>query len=829
MVELSVGQVSGFIAFGVFILQLFFPLALVAIAVAFLSEENSIVTWSVIGRFLHSSQWPSLLGTDTAASTGVQRRVNIASWLPTVALFLVMVASIVTPLGLYDSIEARESPSEYEFAYVRDDSAFGHGTPHRAVAPFTRNCGVDFVCPGTSVDKACRMQGLLENCTSEYDREVPQDFLNFFSKGAAKFSPSVSSIFDIQWRTYVNASDTSSKTRWYLSSAFRQLSVLILDETIKPVEGLIVDMKTGGIGFRNHTVPKESLSHGSRWTEDILFIEPETQCVDLNITLDFKLPLDATSRNYVENLILTDRGGFSALDRNSPKPNEGPNGQSNLNLRERAYAAAWMNNFLTLVYFNATDPDAEKISRLDVEKGATFPLPSFTHNTTFRVGYETIRSNLEFGEYLNLTNRRLTVNRTRENENPHGVTTENFDYITMTCGGSRVNSPAKIDSSVVGCGLLYGAANRTDGKSSLIADPGSPWSVPVYSCASALKATIRTVTLQYNGTGFDALKILSTELKHYQDKSSIPLWGVEDLEPMQLDDATPAWGILGTANSTSTKHPYNISTISQESLYLPGFVDQFSDLLNLNSPIRRRMGQNFPGTDFFLRALRSALSIDRPNTSGYQGYADYSGQSSLALYAKWQKLSESAAKAGKILDLVWTDVAANAVVGTKGWGLTAPTPSSSSSSSSKSSRKRADDTSTKQQSNMVPITVYEKRIRYRIPFAVPAFIVLACTLAVVCALIILATIGKTSLKRIRTFLDATSPGRILGIFMWPEEGKVADTKEWIKTIGVRRATAIGVGTSVDGEEGLLMSEGANRGRYDRDVAASENSNVSDAK
>jgi hypothetical protein len=91
------------------------------------------------------------------------------------------------------------------------------------------------------------------------------------------------------------------------------------------------------------------------------------------------------------------------------------------------------------------------------------------------------------------------------------------------CAGTTAYSNVNINGSVVGCSLLYGAANRTDGGSPLIGDPGSPWSIPIYSCATAVKATIRTVTFQYNGTGIKALNIMGTTPKQYQDNSSLPL------------------------------------------------------------------------------------------------------------------------------------------------------------------------------------------------------------------------------------------------------------------------------------------------------------------
>jgi hypothetical protein len=105
------------------------------------------------------------------------------------------------------------------------------------------------------------------------------------------------------------------------------------------------------------------------------------------------------------------------------------------------------------------------------------------------------------------------------------------------CAGTTYYSNVNINGSAVGCSLLYGAANRTDGSSPLIGDPGSPWSIPMYMCKSNVKATIRTVTFQYNGTGIEALRITGTAPKQYQGNSSLPLYEVETL-PAEIDFST---------------------------------------------------------------------------------------------------------------------------------------------------------------------------------------------------------------------------------------------------------------------------------------------------
>jgi hypothetical protein len=250
-------------------------------------------------------------------------------------------------------------------------------------------------------------------------------------------------------------------------------------------------------------------------------------------------------------------------------------------------------------------------------------------------------------------------------------------------------------------------------------------------------------------------------------------------EEIDFSTAQPLWGIIGSANSTPADYMSidNISTILQESLYLPGYMDQYYFDYGFSQSDVTFLGQNLPGVDFYSQALATALSISSPCVATYQGYADYSGMTSLALFAKWQNLSRSADTASTILNLVWTDAAANSVVGTKGWGLT----------------------SGSNQQVLVPVTVYRKVILYRLPFAIPAFIVLAAAIAVLATLILLTLTRKTGVGRMRVLLRATSAGRIIGMSLWPEKRLERGTKEWIAAVGTRSVSITNEGIVAEGE------------------------------
>ncbi|KAL4868010.1 hypothetical protein BDV12DRAFT_209457 [Aspergillus spectabilis] len=772
--ELTVAEVSGLIAAGVFVLQILIPLAIPWALIAFLSQENSVITWTVLGRFLHSSLWPTILSSSTAETAGVPWRIHLTEWAQTILMFIISVASICSPLGLYTSIEPAGSATAQPFHYVEDRSAFGYGTPLRSPGQFTRFCGLDLPCPGTTINQTCETRGLLEVCNNTiYESRIPDDLMNLYTGGAAAFSPTVSSIFDMQYRMYRNSTDPYSLLSWYTKPDYRTMSVELLDEKVKLVEGLITDLKDGGIGFRNHTAPNATLRYGATWSEDILFIEPETQCVPLNLSISVVTPPWNFNGRFLDNVSLVDHGGFSHLARKSPEiPRSGiVNGQE-FDLKERALKAAWVNNYFTMLFLNLTDPDTEDIVRVDSVDGQKFALGG-GRSDNFTIAFSGIQTNFNFGSYLNLmTNRNRTFN-------PHNVTAIQFGIASTICGGTSSQSPSNINSSLIACGLILGAATRIDGGDDRILDPDTPWTIPLYSCATAIKAVVKTAELQYNGTGLDALEVRSLTAKTYESSASMPVWGVEQLNDHNINVAPPMWGIIGpnATNLESTIDRYNISSITSESLYLPGFMDINYPLLRGLNPVPFGIGQNLPGVDFYNQALMTAYTI---NAAGFESEADYSGIDSLALYAKWQRLSQTADGAASIINLVWTNIATNAVVGTKGWGLSAAASSRGISSASDGPVSSSVD---------VPVTLYGSHIRYHIPFAIPAFVTLGATTALLALLIILLIMRRTGINRLRTFLESTTIGRVISHFIESEITHGADAPEpWVKTIGPRRVT-----------------------------------------
>lgn len=235
--------------------------------------------------------------------------------------------STVTPLGLSDYIAA-SSVKAGQFRYAPDLSPIGQGTIPRTDYRVNR----------------------LSDTSSEY----PQNITDIFSSATDRAGTTVAGLFDIEWRSFVQIPSwqkkgvvstkavDQSKTRTV--GRFHMYESLIMHEGWEIVAGLIVDMKNGGIGFRNHTIPSD-LGDGAEWEEDLLWIEPETACVNTNLTVDF--PISDIDRD--DPFLLIDRGGFFTLGKNDPGLDQRPQAPE---LWMRAYRGATLSNTNLMGYYN---------------------------------------------------------------------------------------------------------------------------------------------------------------------------------------------------------------------------------------------------------------------------------------------------------------------------------------------------------------------------------------------------------------------------------------------------------------------------------------------
>lgn len=409
--------------------------------------------------------------------------MSTISWAALLFGLLVSIAAIITPLGLHDDIGPSTTTTLVSFHYVKDTSPLGRGTPDRpseGISPICR--GGLVACPNTGQEITMFDKITFYTNGSElgstlaskgpygYDTKIPQKLVDFMNSGLSQFGGTVSSPFDIQWRTWrvsdnstypTSTRNTTNDTMIYrydqkfynngtpyAIGTYRPITNLLLNDAWEVVEGLIVDSKSGGVGFRNHTVPAQHLAYGGRWTEDLLYIEPVSECVNLNITLDFTL-VASGSTIYVAKPRLVDHGGFVNFDK-TPISFKRIGDQTDPQLYERAYNAAWATNLLLMLMLNITDYKEDHFYRqppfsyLSSTLGAEIPLPQFDDGTMSARIYEYDSFGI-FGTFSSLVDQFLdlpvsfnvtlpnttsTVHILHEAPNPWNLTQNNFTTIS---------------------------------------------------------------------------------------------------------------------------------------------------------------------------------------------------------------------------------------------------------------------------------------------------------------------------------------------------------------------------------------------------------------
>jgi hypothetical protein len=344
---------------------------------------------------------------------------------------LIAIAGIITPLGLYSIVGPGEKVIP-NFQYAEDFSPFGLATPPRSDLEFSRRCysGLGFMsfpapCPYTSDNTTVigtsngTIKGNFTVTTS-----VPPIVKEIYSSGTSGFRTTISNYFDIQWRQHTtNIEEDINNGTAYLVGAFRQMESLILNDKVQPVEGLIVDTKVGGLGFRNHTIPT-GVAQGGLWEEDLLFLQPETACVNTNLTLDWTVPANVTG-GVAENIRLVDRGGFVNLIQKYPQYDR-DNAQQNPDLWARAYKAAWINNAMTAAYMNVTNIADKALgikafSYLNSTMDKEFPL-----FVQIGVDYDALGLGTSFGTYLGSSASSISLTGDSLYRNPFNITGDDF-------------------------------------------------------------------------------------------------------------------------------------------------------------------------------------------------------------------------------------------------------------------------------------------------------------------------------------------------------------------------------------------------------------------
>ncbi|KFA72653.1 hypothetical protein S40288_03390 [Stachybotrys chartarum IBT 40288] len=246
---LTIAQVSGLIAAAAVVVQYALPAGLVVILVGYAGNENNAATWSSINRTISNTIWPLILQADSVGTKNLGFVAVALSWTMTLGALLLVLAGVMTPLGLRDEILPSKT-EPIDFQYASDPTSWGTVTMARPNRPFGRYCeyGRRINCPG-------QYQGVDFNETSEgnfrsvktddsstVNTTVPANYTAMFSSATAGAGNTVSGLFDIQYRRWaINFEDIIDHGEPRITGNYRYIETLIPQEDVLLKEGLIVD------------------------------------------------------------------------------------------------------------------------------------------------------------------------------------------------------------------------------------------------------------------------------------------------------------------------------------------------------------------------------------------------------------------------------------------------------------------------------------------------------------------------------------------------------------------------------------------------------------
>jgi hypothetical protein len=315
---------------------------------------------------------------------------------------------------------------------------------------------------------------------------------------------------------------------------------------------------------------------------------------------------------------------------------------------------------------------------------------------------------------------------------------------------------ANISTIMAATGLILGAGSEVDvsgnpiiGPTNNRLQPLSNWSQPLYSCASALKASVKRVSFQINGTAsLSNLVVNNIQPVTYSSNASAPLWAVENTG-LNIADVAPFWGLISSEYSSSP----SLYTIQREFLYLPAGMGAFAGLGH---------GDGSAGAMAPAGALHELFQS--VSDGGSSEFPDYSGKTNYPMFLKWKNLSRNESTTPTILNLIWTDFMANSVVGSK----------------SQLSRNGTAPLS----SSLISATPFRHVIEYNYLYAIPAFCFLVLYALTLLISLIFFLIRRVRISTLRMLLNQTSAGRAItterhGQRIPPQ----APTSQWIDMFG----------------------------------------------
>jgi hypothetical protein len=303
------------------------------------------------------------------------------------------------------------------------------------------------------------------------------------------------------------------------------------------------------------------------------------------------------------------------------------------------------------------------------------------------------------------------------------------------------------------CGNMFGVAISDDEPESIPFTVGEIVHQPIYTCASSVKATIKTVQFALNGTAsLENLSVTQVVDKTYANTSSEPIWGVErPVLPTNVSNINLMWGLVNSSYINDSE----IATIQAPALYLPQ-----AHFLTDTSTFKDSMASASVFTSVWNSVIDEAAFIAGASVAGLPSY---SGDIQYSLYLKWRNLSSTPEGAATIYNLIWTDIVASAVVGTN-TGL--------------------EGSMTREVQKYHNVVSYDNLL-----FAIPAFIAMFIWLALFVVAVALLLLGRVSGGLLRHYLNQTSLGRaVYDATHRDEDTGTFTAKKWAIKVGDKAIT-----------------------------------------
>jgi hypothetical protein len=281
----------------------------------------------------------------------------------------------------------------------------------------------------------------------------------------------------------------------------------------------------------------------------------------------------------------------------------------------------------------------------------------------------------------------------------------------------------------------------------------------IYICATAYKASIKTVDFRYNATRGDlrGLEVLKVAPKVYSTEASKPLWAVEHSfdRVMRFD---PLWGLVNDSYETTE----GFHTVRAESLWLP------------TSPSMSGGFGEYEGYDALAATGGFLKRLANLYDTGKLEAKDYTGEAEWALSERWQRLSHNQTTASQIPSLILTEGLAAGLVGTKTSFSTkyVEWPASLAVDSSERGYPRA------------KVRVQRRVIQYDLRYAIPSFVVLAILLVAVAVAVASAATAPAVLRTMQQMYNQTSAGRLITTLLRPGKSDPTQTSSaWVESEG----------------------------------------------